>query len=128
MRTLLPEVHPRRSRAFKNAATRARLSWSSEVVFMSTPIRRIRSGCCARATNGQAAAPPTPAMNSRRLIDHLVAALRQPIVLGAACLADLPIFFCNAGGGFWPISEMAVARVGGRLLGYCGRGAYQWLR
>jgi hypothetical protein len=27
------------------------------------------------------------------------------------------IFFCSAGGGFWPIAEMAVARVGGRLLG-----------
>jgi hypothetical protein len=32
--------------------------------------------------------------------------------------------FCNARGGCWPISEMAVARVGGRLLGrscrHCG--------
>ena len=35
---------------------------------MSTPIRRVRSGCCARATNGHVTAPPINVMNSRRLI------------------------------------------------------------
>src|SRR5262245_43346635 len=36
---------------------------------MSTPIRRICSGCCARTTSGHAtAAPPKSVMNSRRLI------------------------------------------------------------
>src|SRR6516164_4983168 len=35
---------------------------------MSTPIRRIRSACCARAASGNAAAPPTMAINSRRLM------------------------------------------------------------
>ena len=35
---------------------------------MSTPMRRIRSLCCARAASGHAAAPPTSVMNSRRLI------------------------------------------------------------
>src|SRR6516165_10228397 len=35
---------------------------------MSTPMRRVRSGCCARAARGHpAAAPPTSVMNSRRL-------------------------------------------------------------
>ena len=34
---------------------------------MSTPMRRTRSPCCARATTGHAAALPSPAMNSRRL-------------------------------------------------------------
>jgi hypothetical protein len=32
---------------------------------------RIRSGCCARAASGQAAAPPSSVMNSRRLISSM---------------------------------------------------------
>ena len=40
---------------------------SSEAVFMSTPMRRIRSGCCASSGSDHAAARPSPAMNSRRL-------------------------------------------------------------
>jgi signal transduction histidine kinase len=44
-------------------------SASSETVFMSTPIRRIRSDCCARAASGHAtAALPSVIINSRRLI------------------------------------------------------------
>jgi hypothetical protein len=36
---------------------------------MSTPIRRIVSGCCcARAMSGHVAALPSPAMNSLRFI------------------------------------------------------------
>jgi hypothetical protein len=41
-----------------NAATRAGKSGSSAAKYVSTPIRRIRSGCCARAASGHAAAPP----------------------------------------------------------------------
>jgi hypothetical protein len=53
----------------KNAATRLCPSGSSAAKCMSTPMRRIRSGCCARAASGHAAAaPPTSDMNSRRLI------------------------------------------------------------
>jgi hypothetical protein len=33
---------------------------------MSTPIRRMRSGCCARAASGHAAAPPSSVMSARR--------------------------------------------------------------
>jgi hypothetical protein len=33
----------------------------------STPTRRMRSACCARAAIGHAAAPPSSVMNSRRL-------------------------------------------------------------
>src|SRR5262245_64425395 len=52
-----------------NAARLAYDADSSAPVFMSTPIRRTRSPCCARAASGQAAAPPpTSVMNSRRLI------------------------------------------------------------
>ena len=40
------------------------LSFSSPNVSM--PMRRTRPSCCARAVSGQAAAPPSPAMKSRR--------------------------------------------------------------
>jgi hypothetical protein len=44
---------------------------------MSTPMRRIRSGCCARAASGQvAAAPPSSVMNWRRLRSGLLPATR----------------------------------------------------
>jgi hypothetical protein len=35
---------------------------------MSTPMRRIRSLCCARDASGHAAEPPSSVMNSRRFI------------------------------------------------------------
>ena len=34
--------------------------------FIRMPNRRARSGCCARAASGHAAAPPTSPMNPRR--------------------------------------------------------------
>ena len=45
---------------------------------VSTPTRRTRSTCCARAATGHAAAaPPSSVMNSRRVsFDHLVGARR----------------------------------------------------
>jgi tripartite-type tricarboxylate transporter receptor subunit TctC len=46
---------------------RAGPSGSSAARFMSTPMRRNRSGCCARAASGHpAAALPSPTMNFRR--------------------------------------------------------------
>jgi uncharacterized protein YchJ len=40
---------------------------------MSTPMRRTRSLCCARAANGHtAAAPPSSVMKSRRLIQAVM--------------------------------------------------------
>src|SRR6266540_5270668 len=48
---------------------RAIASGSSAARLMSTPIRRIRPPCCARAANGHAtAAPPRMVMNSRRFM------------------------------------------------------------
>ena len=42
-------------------------SGSSAATAMSTPMRRMRSPCCARAASGHAAAaPPSSVMNSRR--------------------------------------------------------------
>ena len=52
----------------ENAATRSDDSGSSAATFISAPIRRIRSLCCARAVSGHAAAPPSSAMNERRFI------------------------------------------------------------
>src|SRR5262249_44156812 len=52
-----------------NAAIRRGDSGSSAAVDINTPLRRIRPPCCARAANGHvAAAPPSNAMNSRRLM------------------------------------------------------------
>jgi hypothetical protein len=66
---LRPSLQPNRCRLCWNAATRACASGSSSAWPMSTPIRRTRSGCCARAGSGQiAAVPPISVMNSRRLM------------------------------------------------------------
>ena len=51
---------------------------------MSTPMRRIRSPCCARAASGHAAAaPPSSVMNARRFtpIDRVPPATLQDIEL-----------------------------------------------
>ena len=69
MRTLRPSIQPSCCKPPKNDAMRACASRSFAAGLISTPMRRIRSACCARATNGQAAAaPPSSVMNSRRLI------------------------------------------------------------
>jgi hypothetical protein len=53
----LPTIHPKSWSAFLNSVTRENASGSSEANGSRTPMRRIRSGCCARAANGHAAAP-----------------------------------------------------------------------
>jgi hypothetical protein len=52
----------------RNAARRACPSGPSAATLMSTPMRRMRAGCCARAAIGHAAVPPRRVMNSRRLM------------------------------------------------------------
>src|SRR5215475_8125179 len=60
---------------------RACPSGSSAAVFMSTPMRRIRSPCCARAAIGHvAAAPPRSVMKSRRLMHPSAARLRRSLL------------------------------------------------
>jgi hypothetical protein len=49
-----------------NAETRSFIVGSFSSNDMSTPMRRIRSGCCACALSGHVAAPPSSVMNSRR--------------------------------------------------------------
>src|SRR6516165_9555948 len=65
---LWPTVQPASCKLCRKAARRACPSGSSAARFMSTPTRRIRSPCCARAAIGHAAAPPSSVINSRRLI------------------------------------------------------------
>jgi hypothetical protein len=63
-------------------------SGSSSEPNMSAPTRRVRSPCWARAASGHAAAVPSPAMKSRRLISHSLNPLSvKHIAVGAACLA-----------------------------------------
>ena len=51
----------------KNAAIQACASGSFSAGGINTPIRRIRSGCCAHAGSGATSvAPPKQVMNSRR--------------------------------------------------------------
>ena len=73
---LRPSIHPSFRSPSRNAATEDCPSWSLSAEEVRTPIRRTRSGCCARAASGDAAAAlPSSVMNSRRvLLDHLVGA------------------------------------------------------
>ena len=65
--TLPPAVHPSCWSPSRNAVTWACASASLSANGISTPMRRMRSGCCARAASGHAAAaPPRSVMNSRR--------------------------------------------------------------
>src|SRR6516225_2781529 len=59
-------VHPASCNPCANAIIRACPSGSSVARLMSTPMRRMRSPCCARAVSGHAAAPPSAVSNSRR--------------------------------------------------------------
>jgi hypothetical protein len=63
IRTLRPSVQPKVNAEMRGFGTG---SFSSHG--MSTPMRRIRSPCCARAASGQAAVPQRRVMNSRRRI------------------------------------------------------------
>src|SRR5262249_2639399 len=68
MRTLRPMVQPNSCIPCRNAPIRVGVSGSSAAKVISTPMRRIRSGCCARAASGHVAAPPSSVMNARRLL------------------------------------------------------------
>src|SRR5262245_4814894 len=70
MRTFCPSIHPSCGSVCVKAVSRLCPSASLAGQGMSTPMRRMRSDCCARAVNGHAAAEPqTTFKNSRRLID-----------------------------------------------------------
>src|SRR5262249_6823142 len=67
MRALRPSIQPDCASACANARRPLCSAESSDAKGESTPMRRMRSVCCARADSGQAAAaPPMSDMNSRR--------------------------------------------------------------
>jgi hypothetical protein len=72
VRTLRPFRPTRLRKTLRERSVATLLLGSFSSPPMSRPMRRIRSGCCARATTGHAAALPTPAMNSRRRIRDLL--------------------------------------------------------
>jgi hypothetical protein len=64
VRWFRPGTQPRCRRTSSNASSMGLRSAAGD----KTAMRRIRSGCCANAPSGHAAAPPTAAMNCRRLM------------------------------------------------------------
>src|SRR4249920_3145095 len=58
---------PYSAKPLRKASTKCALSFADRA--LRNPIRGL-SDCCARATTGNATAPPRAAMNSRRLISH----------------------------------------------------------
>jgi hypothetical protein len=58
MRTLPPSDQPNSESPCRKAAMRTCPSGSFAAKFVSTPTRRIRSRCCARAARGHVAAAP----------------------------------------------------------------------
>src|SRR5262245_22243981 len=86
---LLPSDHPSRSSSRRSFASRDSVSRSSSRRPISTPIRRIRSGCCACATSGQAAAPARSNVKSRRLMS--ASRLGQCIVPAQTCVGEGPV-------------------------------------
>ena len=88
IRTLRPSVQPNCRSPSRKAASRACSIGSRPAPPISTPMRRIRSGCCARAASGHAATVPlSSVMNSRRFI---AAIIRSPRRRGRAGSAGLP--------------------------------------
>jgi hypothetical protein len=70
--TFRPAVQPNACSSCTNAVWRDCASGSSAESVVSTPMRRMRSGCCALAAIGQAAAAPASSvMNVRRLMANM---------------------------------------------------------
>jgi hypothetical protein len=69
IRTLRASVQPTSASACANAEMIVFTTGSLSSRPVSTPMRRTRSACCARATTGHAAELPSPAMNARRFIE-----------------------------------------------------------
>ena len=84
-----PKVHPHvaavgPTQARKRLSERGELKLRHGIVFVaarSTPMRRMRFGCCARAASGQTAAPPRNLMNSRRLMPSMASSEADLIIL-----------------------------------------------
>src|SRR4051812_21654041 len=73
----LPSVHPKAKSALRNCCILLIVALSCSGNTVITPMWRIATLGCARATIGHAAAPGSPAMNSLRFIQSLVGAGKQ---------------------------------------------------
>src|SRR5215813_4670116 len=85
MVTFRPTKYPPSFRPVRNAGG-VRSTFGAFDALLRKPITGT-NGCCARTTTGHAAALPSPAMNSLRSISDLLRLDRQPIAVGAVCLA-----------------------------------------
>src|SRR6516164_11333308 len=110
---LLPSTQPNSRSPSTNVAMRAFDSGSSEWIGASTPMRRIRPDCCARAAIGHAAAaPPSSDMKSRRLRAGMVST--PPSAAGFLSLArrDRPVLGATLNRSELGGRRQAVARSG----------------
>src|ERR1700730_5950966 len=93
IRRLLPSVHPSFESAPRNTASQDCATRSLCALPTSTPISRTRSGCCARAASGHAAAPPSSEMNSR--LFSLSKCIRLPrsvtLEVGVRLVTTMPV-------------------------------------
>ena len=86
IRMFCPTIQPNWCSPDTNAAMRACPWGSSAASGMSTPMRRIRSDCCARAVSGHVAPTPTSSvMNSRRRLSNIGTASRARATTLSAC-------------------------------------------
>src|SRR5262245_12491558 len=91
---LRPSVQPNSASACSNALMRGLYSGSSAVEAKSTPTRRIRSPCCARAASGHAAAaPPSAASNFRRPMVTVIRPSRARCVKARIPRRERGVFF-----------------------------------
>src|SRR5262249_39314771 len=121
IRTLWPVLQPPSCRPCSAAVRRACSSGSSALRVMSTPPRRIRSRCCARAASGHAiAAPPNNVMNSRRLARN---SIRKRFGINGAPVSSTPVrsahgnsFDHLVGAGQERFGDRQPERLGGRQI------------
>jgi hypothetical protein len=85
IRMLRPSVHPSFCSPSRNAAAKVCPSGSLSAKAIGSPIRRTPSACCPRAASGHAAAPPSTAMNWRRLMGSPLIRGRHPITSLSEC-------------------------------------------
>jgi hypothetical protein len=95
IRTLRPSVQPKSANAWVNAEMRAFNTGLFSSVVLNTPMRRMRSPCCARAASGHAVAPPR---------DEFAPTHPSPLRLRLASLSRLGLHV-------WPVSVHSFEKI-----------------
>jgi len=96
MRRFFPSVQPGACKPSRKAAARAWPSGSSSALFISTAIRPIRSGCCARAVSGHAAsALPSSVGKRSTLKSDFFSLAKTGRVLRRFCPGRADVVSCN---------------------------------